>query len=86
MEHWQLQEAKARMSELVKRAQAAPQGITLHHAARQPVAVVVSQATFDALSQAKGSLLDFMQASPLAGGDEPAFERERSRTRRVPKL
>ena len=30
MEHWQLQEAKARMSELVKRAQAAPQGITLH--------------------------------------------------------
>ena len=86
MQHWQLQEAKARMSELVKRAQAAPQGITLHG---KPVAVLVSQATFDMLSQAKGSLLDFMQASPLAelaGSDEPAFERERSRTRRVPRL
>jgi hypothetical protein len=52
----------------------------------KPVAVVVSQATFDTLSQAKGSLLDFMQASPLAGSDGPAFERERSRTRRVPRL
>ena len=83
MEHCQLQEAKACMSELVKRAQVAPQGITLHG---KPVAVVVSQATFDTLSQSKGSLLDFMQASPLAGGDEPAFERERSRTRRVSRL
>ena len=85
MEHWQLQEAKARMSELVKRAQAAPQGITLHG---KPVAVV-SQSTFDTLSQAKSSLQEFMQASPLAelpGSNEPAFGRERSRTRRVPSL
>ena len=90
MQSWQLQEAKARMSELVKRAQEGPQGITLHG---KPVAVVVSQATFEALSRAQGSLLDFMQASPLAAlppGDEAAFEqalkRDRSRTRRVPKL
>ena len=86
MEHCQLQEAKACMSELVKRAQVAPQGITLHD---KPVAAMVSQATFDTLSQAKGSLLEYMQGSPLAklpGSDEPAFERERSRTRRVPKL
>jgi prevent-host-death family protein len=85
MQSWQLQQAKARMSELVKRAQHAPQGITLHG---KPVAVVVSHATFDALSQAKGSLVDFMRASPLAesDGDEPTFERNRSRTRRVPKL
>lgn len=90
MQNWQLQEAKARMSELVKRAQQGPQGITLHG---KPVAVVVSQATFEALSQARGSLLDFMQASPLAAlpeADEAAFEqalkRERSRTRRVPPL
>lgn len=83
MHHWQLQEAKARMSELVKRAQEAPQGITLHG---KPVAVIVSQATFEALSSAKGSLLEFMQASPLAGSDEPRFERDRSRTRRVPRL
>lgn len=86
MEHWQLQEVKARMSELVKRAEVAPQGITLHG---KHVVVMVSQATFDTLSQAKGSLLEYMQASPLAnlpGSDEPAFERERSRTRRVPRL
>ncbi len=86
MDHWQLQQAKARMSELVKRAQAAPQGITLHG---KPVAVVVSQATFDAMSQAKGSLLDFMQASPLAeraGTDDLVLERDRSATRRAPRL
>jgi prevent-host-death family protein len=85
MQSWQLQQAKARMSELVKRAQLAPQSITLHG---KPVAVVVSQATFDALSQAKGSLVDFMRASPLAegSGDEPTFERNRSPTRRVPRL
>ena len=83
MQNWQLQEAKARMSELVKRAQVAPQGITLHG---KPVAVVISQATFDTLSQANGSLLDFMQASPLAGSDEPLFERETGRTRRMPRL
>lgn len=80
MRSWQLQDAKARMLELVKRAQEAPQRITLHG---KPVAVVVSQAAFDALSQAdQGSLADFMRASPLYGSDEPAFERDRSRTRK----
>jgi prevent-host-death family protein len=90
MQSWQLQDAKARMSELVKRAQEGPQGITLHG---KPVAVLVSQATFEALSQAQVSLLDFMQASPLAAlpeCDEAAFEqaleRDRSRTRSVPRL
>lgn len=79
MKSWQLQQAKARLSEVVKRARQSPPGITLHG---KPVAVVVSQATFDSLSRAGGSLLDFMQASPLAGGDEPKFVRSRSRTRR----
>lgn len=83
MQSWQLQEAKARMSELVKRAQASPQGITLHG---KPVAVVVSQAAFESLTRASGSLLDFMQASPLAGADEPKFMRSRSRNRPPPRL
>jgi prevent-host-death family protein len=90
MQRWQLQDAKARMSELVKRAQEGPQGITLHG---KPVAVMVSQETFEAMSRAQGSLVDFMQASPLAKlpeADEAAFEqalkRGRSRTRKVPKL
>ncbi|MBC5766341.1 type II toxin-antitoxin system Phd/YefM family antitoxin [Ramlibacter albus] len=83
MRSWQLQDAKAHMSELVKSAQHAPQGITLHG---KPVAVVVSQSTFETLSQSKQSLLDFMQQSPLAGDDEPDFGRDRSKTRRVPRL
>lgn len=83
MQSWQLQDAKARMSELVKRAQEASQRITLHG---KPVAAVVSQATFDALSQARGSLAEFMRPSPLHGSDEPAFERDRSRTRKSIRL
>lgn len=90
MQSWQLQEAKARMSELVKRAQEGPQSITLHG---KPVAVVLSQEAFDALSHAQRSLVDFMQASPLATLDErdaqafdKASQRDRSRGRRVPRL
>ncbi len=83
MQSWQLQEAKARMSELVKRAQEAPQSITLHG---KPVAVLLSQATFDDLSRASGTLVDFMRASPLAGSEQPVFTRSRSRTRPVPEL
>lgn len=78
MQTWQMQDAKARMSELVKSAQIEPQDITVHG---KSVAVVVSRQTFDRLSQAQGSLLDFMQRSPLVDDDEVAFERDTSPTR-----
>ncbi|WP_234196548.1 MULTISPECIES: type II toxin-antitoxin system Phd/YefM family antitoxin [Pseudacidovorax] len=78
MQTWQMQDAKARMSELVKSAQEQPQDITVHG---KSVAVVVSRQTFDRLSQAQGSLLDFMQRSPLAGQDELVFDRDPSPTR-----
>ena len=78
MQTWQMQDAKARMSELVKSAQEQPQDITVHG---KSVAVVVSRQTFDRLSQAQGSLLDFMQRSPLAGDDDFVFERDPSPTR-----
>ena len=81
MQTWQMQDAKARMSELVKSAQSQPQDITVHG---KSVAVVVSRSTFDRLSQAQGSLVDFMQRSPLAGLDEAddvVFERDISLTR-----
>ena len=71
---------KPRAPVAVKNAQVAPLD-----AALQAKPVAVPQTTVATPSQAKGSLLDFMQASPLAGSDEPAFERERSRTRRVPR-
>ncbi|MGE4241056.1 type II toxin-antitoxin system Phd/YefM family antitoxin [Ramlibacter sp.] len=83
MNQWQLQEAKAQISELVKRAQDEPQGITVHG---KSVAVVLSREAFDRMSGGSMSLVDFMQASPLAGHDEPRFEREQSSTRRTPRL
>lgn len=80
MQTWQMQEAKARMSELVKRAQTQPQDITLHG---KSVAVVISRETFDRLSQAQESLVDFMRRSPLFGADDITLEREQSLTREV---
>jgi len=75
-----MQEAKARMSELVKRAQNQPQDITLHG---KSVAVVISRDAFDRLSQTQDSLVDFMRRSPLVGADDIEFERDRSLTREV---
>ena len=82
MQTWQMQEAKARLSEVVKRAEVdGPQDITLHG---RSVAVVVSRATFERLSGQSASLVDFMQASPLAGLDDAlVFERDASTTRQV---
>ncbi len=79
MRAWQMQEAKAHLSELVKQAQSqGPQEITMHG---RPTAVVVSRETFDRLSQSGESLLSFMQKSPLYGLDEIEFERDTSLTR-----
>jgi prevent-host-death family protein len=82
MQTWQMQDAKARLSEVVKRAELdGPQDITLHG---RSVAVVLSRAAFERLSGQSASLVDFMQASPLAGlDDELVFERETSLTREV---
>lgn len=81
MSGWQLQEAKARLSDLVKRAQQeGPQEITVHG---KPVAVVLSRAAFDRLAKVDVSLADFIRASPLHGCDELNLERNRSLTREV---
>lgn len=64
---WQLQEAKNRLSELVRRARTeGPQIITLHGA---DTAVVVSAKEFDRLSKRKGKLVEFFRKSPLVGID-----------------
>lgn len=80
MQTWQMQQAKAHMAELVKRAQNQPQDITLHG---KSVAVVISRETFDRLSQAQDSLVGFMRRSPLYGADDIVFERDQSLTREV---
>jgi len=80
MRTWPMQEAKARLSELVKRAQTQPQEITVHG---KSVAVVISRETFDRLSQAQDSLVEFMRRSPLYGAEDISFERDQSLTREV---
>jgi prevent-host-death family protein len=74
-----MQEAKARLSEVVKLAESeGPQDITVHG---KSVAVVVSRETFERLSGSGQSLVDFMRQSPLYGLEELDFERDRSVTR-----
>lgn len=62
---WQLQEAKNRLSEVVRKAQhEGPQTITLHG---KDAAVVVSAKEFARLQRRKGTLIDFFRTSPLLG-------------------
>jgi prevent-host-death family protein len=64
---WQLQEAKNRLSEVVRKAQhEGPQTITLHG---KDAAVVVSAKEFARIPRRKGTLADFFRASPLLGVD-----------------
>ena len=79
MHTWQMQEAKAQLSELVKRSQnEGPQEITMHG---KSIAVVVSRETFDRLSQSTDSLVAFMQRSPLYDMDDVKLERDKSLSR-----
>ena len=65
MQTWQMQDAKARLSQVVRQAELdGPQDITVHG---RSVAVVVSRELFDRLSGQADSLVDFMQQSPLCG-------------------
>lgn len=65
MNKWQLQEAKAKFSEVVKKAVSkGPQMVTLHG---QPIVIVLSQDEYNHLIAPKSSLVDFFQQSPLKG-------------------
>ena len=62
---WQLQEAKARLSEVVRRAtKEGPQKITVHG---KPAAVLISSEEYERLKHPKGSFVQFMRRSPLYG-------------------
>ncbi len=62
---WQLQEAKARLSEVVKRAtKEGPQKITVHG---EPAAVLISSEEYERLKHPKDSFVQFMRRSPLYG-------------------
>ena len=65
MNQWQLQDAKARLSELVRSSEEeGPQEITVHGRA---AVVVLSKAEYDRLQAKKPGFVDFMRKSPLAG-------------------
>lgn len=67
MKIWQLQDAKAHLSELVKNASAGtPQEITLRG---KPAVVVLSVQQYEKLKQPKQKLVNFLKQSPLVGID-----------------
>lgn len=67
MRKWQLQEAKAQLSELIKNAVLkGPQNITVHGVA---TAVVISKEDYDRLTRSKISFVKFLRASPLVGAN-----------------
>ncbi len=81
MKAWQMQEAKARLSEVVKSAESeGPQNITLHG---QSVAVVISRPMFDRLTANNKSLVEFMRSSPLFGANDIHFDRDTTPVREV---
>lgn len=82
MRTWQIQEAKAHLSELVRESErAGPQSITWHG---REVAVVLSRGDFERLTGTGQSLVDFMRRSPLFDADDIELTRDSSRTRDVP--
>ncbi len=80
MSCWQLQDAKARFSQLVKSAQLeGPQEITVHG---KSAAVLLSAEDYRRLSGPKLSFVEFIRRSPLVGVDLD-LKRSTSTTRRV---
>ena len=78
MQSWPIHEAKARLSELVKRAQQQPQQLTSHG---EPVAVVLSAEAYHRQQHDGESLVAFIRRSPLVGADELDLERSPDLTR-----
>lgn len=65
MRYWQLQEAKAKFSKLVKDAsKRGPQGVTVHGRA---AAVLISSEDYEQLTRQRPGLVEFLRHSPLAG-------------------
>lgn len=81
MRAWQIQEAKAHFSELLRDSeQSGPQAITWHG---REVAVVLSKAEYERLTGAGQSLVEFMRRSPLFDTDDIDISRDNSTTREV---
>lgn len=64
--NWTLAGAKARLLEVIERAQSAPQTITRNG---KPIVVVVSAEEWQRKTARKGTLAEFLLDSPLRGAD-----------------
>jgi prevent-host-death family protein len=75
MQAWQIQEAKAKLSELVKSAERdGPQAISVRG---KTTAVVLSKRDYDRLRRRRPSFVELVRSSPLVGVN---LELDRDRT------
>jgi len=70
---WTVAKAKAKLSEVIDRAQSTPQTITRHG---KPSVVVISAEEWQRKTARKGTLAEFLMESPLRGA---ALDLERQR-------
>lgn len=78
--NWTVAGAKARLSEVIERAQSSPQTITRNG---KPSVVVVSAEEWQRKTARKGTLAEFLLDSPLRGADLD-LERQRDEPRDLP--
>jgi prevent-host-death family protein len=78
--NWTVAGAKARLSEVIERAQSSPQTITKNG---KPSVVVVSAEEWQRKTARKGTLAEFLLDSPLRGADLD-LERQRDEPRDLP--
>ncbi|MFB9980500.1 type II toxin-antitoxin system Phd/YefM family antitoxin [Mesorhizobium kowhaii] len=78
--NWTVAGAKARLSEVIERAQSSPQTITRNG---KPSVVVVSAEEWQRKTARKGTLAEFLLESPLCGADLN-LERQRDEPRDLP--
>ena len=80
MHTWQLQDAKAHFSEVIREATTTgPQEITVRG---EPTAVILSTAEYQRLAKPKPNFVEFIRNSPLAKIDIQ-FERDKSNPRAI---
>lgn len=77
---WAIQDAKARLSEVVKKAQA--EGAQYISVRNEPAVVIISQKEYQDLKTPKTSMVDFFRQSPLVGL-ELDLSRNKSKIRSV---
>lgn len=80
MKTWQLQDAKARLSELIQQViYSGPQGISLRGVLE---VILISKNDYEKFTKKKSSFINFMRSSPLRGL-ELNLERNKSKGRDI---